>query len=126
MSIPEFVSKLLLTEPGAPRSVQLEIDTDGDVCAMFEVLLMTMTEILKRWYSPPISIGVISPENLVRLIGYFASFGIKFSLDVDENPRVIAINNREYLQKSRLDQMRFQMSHEGRLYTVRFSNLPAA
>jgi hypothetical protein len=126
MSIPEFVSKLLLTEPGAPFSVQLEIDTDGDVQALFEVLLMTMTEVLKRWYSPPISIGVISPENLARLIGYFASFGTKFIMDVDENPRVISINNKEYLHKSRLDQMKFQMSHEGRLYTVRFSNLPAA
>jgi len=126
MSVAEFVEKLLLTEPGAPHSVQLEIDTDGDTQALFEVLLMAMTEILKHWYSPPISIGVISPENLARLIGYFASFGIKFALDLDENPRVIAINNREYLGQSRLEQMRFQMSHQGKLYTVRFSNLPAA
>ena len=126
MSVPEFVSKLLLTEPGAPHSVQLEIDTDGDEQGLFEVLLMTMTEILKQWYSPPITIGVISPENLVRLISYFASFGIKFALELDEHPHVISINNREYLQKSRLEQMKFQMSHEGRLYTVRFSNLPAA
>ena len=126
MSVAEFVQKLLLTEPGAPHSVQLEIDTDGDIQALFEVLLMTMTEILKHWYSPPITIGVISPENLARLIGSFASFGIRFVLEVDETPRIISINNREYLRQSRLEQMRFQMSHQGKLYTVRFSNLPAA
>ncbi len=126
MSVAEFVQKLVATEPGAPHSVQLEIDTDGDIQALFEVLLMTMTEILKHWYSPPITIGVISHENLARLIGYFASFGIQFVLEVDETPRIISINNREYLRQSRLEQMRFQMSHQGKLYTVRFSNLPAA
>ena len=124
MSVSEFVEKLLLTEPGAPHSVQLEIDTDGDIQALFEVLLTVMTDILKHWYSPPITIGVISTEHVARLIGYFASFGIQFTLDVDE--QVTAINNREYLQKSRLDEMRFQMSHQGKLYTARFSNLPAA
>lgn len=124
--IAQFVTSLLETEPGSPHSVQLEIDTGGDVHALFEVLLMTMTEILKRWYSPPITIGVITPSHLVKLIGYFASFGIQFNLDIDENPAVIAIRNSDYLQKSRLEDMKFKLTHVGKLYTVRFSNLPAA
>jgi hypothetical protein len=121
-----FVTTLLQTEPGPAHSIQLEVDTGGDIHAFFEFLLMTMTEVLKRWYEPPITIGRISEENLARLIGYFASFGIKFQLDIEENPRIVAIRNREYLDKSRLQDMKFQMSHEDRLYTVRFSSLPTA
>jgi len=121
-----FVNTLLQTEPGPAHSIQLEVDTGGDIHALFEFFLMTMTELLKRWYEPPITIGRISEENLVRLVGYFASFGFKFQLDIEENPRIVAIRNREYLDKSRLQDMKFQMSHEGRLYTVRFSILPTA
>lgn len=121
-----FVNTLLQTEPGPAHSIQLEVDTGGDIHAFFEFLLMTMTELLKRWYAPPITIGRISEENLVRLVGYFASFGIKFQLDIEENPRIVSIRNREYLDKSRLQDMKFQMSHESRLYTVKFSSLPTA
>ena len=124
--VKELVTSLLRDGPGAPHSVQLEIDTDGDIHAFFEVLLMIMTELLKAWYEPPITLGVISEKHLDLLKGYFASFGIKFHLEVDEEPRIIAIRNRDYLQKSRLDQMKFQTTTNGNLYTVWFSNLPVA
>jgi len=124
--IKDFVGSLLTTEPGAPFSVQLEVDTDGDVHALFEVLLMIMTEVLKRWYSPPITIGVITPVHLAKLIGYFASFGIQFSLEIDEHPRITSIHNGEYLQKSQLKDMKFKLTHAGKLYTVSFANLPKA
>ena len=123
--IETFVERLLRTEPGPPHSVQLHIDTDGDACALFEVQLMIMTSILKHWYPPPITISAVSEANLARLVGYFASFGIKFVLDVQETPRVLRINNRDYTQQSRLEDMKFQVAAEGQLYTVRFSNLPA-
>ncbi len=123
--ITSFVNELLRTEPGAPNTIQLHIDVDDDPCALFEVLLLVMTEILKKWYPPPITISAVSEANLARLIGYFASFGIKFSLDVSDVPRVLRINNRDYTQKSRLEDMKFQVSAEDKLYTVRFSNLPA-
>jgi hypothetical protein len=119
-----FVNKLLETPPGKPHSIQLEIDTDGDIPAFFEVLLMIMTEVLKRWYAPPISISKISDEDLIRLVGYFASFGIDFKLAVEPEPRVLAIRNRTYIQQSRLEEMKFQVAHNARLYTVRFSTLP--
>ena len=122
--IPLFVNKLLETPPGKPHSVQLEIDTGGDVPAFFEVQLMIMTEILKRWYAPPISISTVSAEDLSRLIGYFASFGIEFKLTVEPEPRLLAIRNRAYIQQSRLEDMKFQVSHASNLYTVRFSTLP--
>jgi hypothetical protein len=124
--ISNFVTSLLASPPSAPHSVQLEVDTDGDVCALFEVLLLTMTDMLKRWYEPPITIGRISDEKHALLIDYFASFGIRFQMETCDNPSVLRINNREYLQQSRLEQMKFQISYENTLSTVRFSNLPTA
>jgi hypothetical protein len=118
-SIQSFVHELLCTSPGAPHSVQLELDA-GDVHGMFEALLIIMTEILKSWYPPPISIGSISSEHLIRLISYYASFGIQFNLSEQEIPPVLRINNKTYLQESRLENMKFQMSHGSKLYTVRF------
>lgn len=120
--IKEFIVNLLKQPPGPPHSVQLEVDTGGDVCALFEVLLLTMTEILKNWYPPPITIGQISDEDVLRLVNYFASFGIKFALDIQREPRGV-IRNRDYLKESRLEDMTFQMSHLAKRYTVRFSNL---
>jgi len=121
--VTRFVESLLASAPGASRSVQLEMDTGGDVQGTFEVLLLIMTEILKRWYAPPISVSNIADEDLLRLIGYFASFGIKFNLDVRGVPRVLHLNNREYLQKSRLEDMKFQVVNGEQLYTVTFSIL---
>ena len=82
-----------------------------------------MTEMLKQWYPPPITIGLISDEDLVRLIDYFASFGIQFHLTVLEESRAKVVSNRDYLKKSQLEQMTFQMSWEQKRYTIRFSNI---
>lgn len=121
-----FVDSLLARPPQAPNSIQLEIDAEGDPCSLFEVLLMIMADILKRWYAPPITIGNITPEDGLRLVAYFASFDIKFNLSVEDEPRVLHINNREYLQQSRLEDMKFKVSHGGKVYTVAFGNLPTA
>jgi hypothetical protein len=121
-TIDAFVDKLLQTSAGAPYSVQLEIDTE-DTHGMFEVLLLIMTQILKKWYPPPITIGLVSDEDFLRLTEYFASFGMKITLNVKEVPRVLRLNNRDYLEQSRLEEMKFQMVHLDKLYTVNFSRL---
>jgi len=121
--IVDFVEELLKKPPGHPNSIQFEVDTDGDVHGLFEVLLLTMTEILKTWYTPPITLSLISEEDLARLIGYFASFGITFDLQIEDIPPVLHINNKEYLRKERLADMRFRMASADKLYSVRFSNL---
>jgi hypothetical protein len=127
MSTREFVDRLLETEPGAPNTIQLEIDTGGDPAALFEVLLLIKTDILRRWYAPPITIGAISDVDYARLVGYFASFGIRFQLSViNISSGSQPINNRAYLSQTRLEDMKFQMAHDGKVYTARFSNLPAA
>ena len=119
----DFVAELLKKPPGPPNSIQFEIDTDGDVQALFEVLLITMTEILKTWYPPPITIALISDEDHARIKAYFASFSLKFHFEVDDAPAVLRIDNKMYLSKSRLEDMRFRLSAGGKLYTVRFSSL---
>ncbi len=118
-----FVDRLVAREPGEPGSIQLEIDTDGDASALFEVLLLIMTELLKKWYEPPISIGRISVQNLQRLIAYFKSFNINFDLTEEPLPPVQVFSNRDYLYESELSAMKFQMAYADKLYTVRFSNI---
>jgi hypothetical protein len=121
--IVEFVTELLKKPPGPPNSVQFEIDTDGDVQALFEVLLITMTEILKTWYPPPITIALISDEDVARLKAYFASFSLKFHFNVEDWTEELRIDNKMYLQKSKLEDMRFRVVGGEKLYTVRFSSL---
>lgn len=123
-SVTNFVNGLTAAPAGAPFSVQLDLDIDGDVHALYEFLLTTMTEILKKWYAPPITLSRISPSDLERLQAYFASFGFKLNLDVKDTPRILHINNRDYLQKSRLEEMKFSVEAGGHLYTVFFSNWP--
>ena len=121
--IVEFVTELLKKPPGPPNSVQFEIDTDGDVQALFEVLLITMTEILKTWYPPPITIALISDEDVARIKAYFASFSLKFHFNVEDLEGELRINNKEYLKKTRLEDMNFRVAAAKKLYTVRFSSL---
>ncbi len=118
--IQAFVTRLLSQPPGAPDSLQLEVDTGGDVAAFYEVLLTVMIEILKSWYTPPINISRLSPTDLVKMTAYFASFGIRFNLTEEPVPRVLRINNKEYETKRRLEDMKFQMTSGDTLYTVRF------
>jgi hypothetical protein len=121
--IVEFVAELLKKPPGPPNSVQFEIDTDGDIQALFEVLLITMTEILKSWYPPPITIALISDEDVARIKAYFASFSLKFNFNVEELVGELRINNKMYLQQSKLEDMHFRVVGGGKIYTVRFSSL---
>lgn len=121
--IQAFVTRLLSQPPCNPGSIQLEIDTDGDIAGFYEVLLTIMTGLLKAWYAPPISISRLSEEDLVKMTAYFASFGVQFDFKDERLPPVLRINNREYETKHRLEDMKFQVTGGDRLYTVRFALL---
>ena len=121
--IQTFVNRLLACAPESPHSIHLEVDTEGDVPALFEVLLTIMTSILKAWYAPPIHISKLTERDLEKLTAYFASFGIRFHLLADPIPPVLRINNRAYESKHRLEDMMFQMTGADTLYTVRFTML---
>jgi hypothetical protein len=118
--IQAFVRRLLSQPPGPPDSVQLEVDTGGDIVGFYEVLLTVMIDILKAWYTPPISISRLSKEDLVKITEYFASFGVRFLFTEEPVPHVLRINNKEYESKQRLEHMKFQMTSGNTLYTVRF------
>ena len=118
-----FVSHLLQSAPGAPNSVQLELNADDGAVGVFEALLTIMTEILKEWYVPPIHLGRVNERDYQRLKQYFASFGIRFRLDVEDEPTIVRIDNREYERKSQLQDMTFKMMVDGKLYTARFAFL---
>lgn len=122
--VQEFIQTLLRNEPQAPHSVQLEVDTDGDMPALFEVLLTVMIGILKKWYPAPIRFGRISESHLGTLKAYFQSFGMKINVDEVEAPRVLRIDNKAYEHKQQLDQMTFQTTDKDMLYTVRFGFAP--
>jgi hypothetical protein len=126
MSVQAFLESLIAEEPKARHSIQLELDTDGDVPALFEVLLTIMTGILRTWYQPPINLSNLQPSDHAKLVAYFASFGYGFHLDITEVPRVFRARNRDYLQQNILTDMTFQMTNDGQLYTVHFSILPVA
>jgi hypothetical protein len=121
--IQAFVTRLLSQPPGVPDSVQLEVDTAGDVVGFYEVLLTIMIEILKSWYTPPINISRLSPTDLAKITAYYASFGIRFNLTEEPVPRVLRINNKEYETKQRLEDMKFRMTSGETLYTVQFQVL---
>jgi hypothetical protein len=121
--IQAFVDRLLSKAPGARNSIQLEVDTEGDIVGLFEVLLTIMTGILKAWYPPPISFSKLTEKDQDLLRDYFASFGIRFQLIAEDIPHVLRINNRAYETKRRLEDMQFQMTAEDTLFTIKFSFL---
>jgi hypothetical protein len=124
MSSPqEFARTLFLTDPKPAHSVHLEFDTDGDAPALFEVLLLIFTEGLKTMYPPPIQISSISEESIVKIMSYFASFGMKMTLEKTEVPAVLQIQNKKYLTQRDITNMTFQVAEHSYLYTVRFDFL---
>jgi hypothetical protein len=121
--IQAFVDRLLSGPPGPRNSIQMEVDTDGDIVGLFEVFLTIMTSLLKAWYPTPISFSRVRDNDWDKLREYFASFGIRFHLSKEEIPQVLRINNRAYETKQQLEEMQFQLTAEDTLFTVRFSFL---
>jgi hypothetical protein len=116
----DFAFRLFSEEPQEANSVNLYIQTEGDDCALFEILLTIFTEGLKLWYKPPIVISNIKPEDFLKLQKYFNSFGYIINLETSEMNQYIKINNKSYNNESELHKMKFQMVEGSVLYTVYF------
>ena len=124
MSTPqEFARTLFSSDPGPPHSITLEFDTDGDAPALFEVLLLIFTEGLKTMYAPPIHISQVTDASIEKIMRHYASFGIEITIEKTDIPPVLHIKNNKYLQERDIRNMKFQVSEEGFLYTVRFKFL---
>ena len=118
----EFFEMVLRTEPKAPGSIQIEIDTT-DAQGMFEFFLMFMTHALASWYGRPVDLQKVTEAKLQRLAEYYASFGIRFMCISEPEPEVYMLNNKRYLDLTRLEDMCFQAVSGGKLWTVRFRML---
>jgi hypothetical protein len=116
----EFFNFILRTEPKAPRSIQLEIDVD-DAQGMFEFFLMFMTHALAEWYGKPVNLANITEKKLIALSEYYASFGIRFKCVSEPEPDIYMLDNKKYLDETRLENMRFQAVSGGKLWTISFS-----
>ena len=111
MSTPQdFARTLFSNEPSSPHSVNLEFDTDGDIPALFEVLLLIFTEGLKTMYAPPIHISQVTDESVQKVMRYFASFGIQLTIEKTDLPPVLQIRNDRYLRQQDLERMTFQVA----------------
>lgn len=119
----DFAMRLFAEEPQAPNSVSTFFATDGDDCAMFEILLIVFTEGLKLYYPPPITISSVKPEDFLKIQAYFQSFGYNVLLNVSEYTSYTKINNKSYNNQTELDKMKFQMSEGDELYTVSFTKV---
>lgn len=119
-SVEEFCDLLFSKEPESPGSVSLTIDVN-DPSEYFEVLLLIMTNGLKKWYGEKINITSVSDKNILKLKEYFISFSINIHIDVEPKPDIYCIDNHEYLGKSKLEDMTFTVVGPESLYTVHFA-----
>jgi hypothetical protein len=119
-SVEDFCEQLFSKEPEPSGTVDLSIDV-GEPSEYFEVLLLIMTNGLKKWYGDRIDIANVSLKHIERLKEYFLSFGINIRIDNEEKPDIYIIDNKSYLHKTKLDDMSFTVEGPTTLYTVKFS-----
>jgi hypothetical protein len=119
-SVEDFADQLFSKEPGSPGSVNLDIDVEKP-SEFFEVLLLIVTHGMKKWYGPRIDITRISKVHLELLQEYFLSFGIAFKIDTQPEPNLYMIDNKAYLEKSKLDDMTFTVASSGSLWILHFA-----
>jgi hypothetical protein len=119
-SVESFARQLFKNDPKAPGSLSLDIDVDTQ-SELYEVLLIILTFGMKQWYGDRINISDVSAEHMLLLQQYFVSFGVVLHIDKTDEPTVYAIDNKEYLKKANLEQMKFMVAAHGSLFTVWFS-----
>jgi hypothetical protein len=122
-SVHEFIRTLLKKEPQAPHTVELEVDTDGDVPALFEVLISVFTGIMSSWYPSPIKLASVTSEKKERVEAYFKSFGIDLhftSTPLTDVQNVLKIDNNAYLRERRLEDMNMQIMDGDQIFKIAF------
>ena len=119
-SVEEFCDQLFSKDPERPGTVDLSIVV-SEPSEYFEVLLLIMTNGLKKWYGSRINIAEVMMTHIEKLKEYFISFGTNIHIDAEEKPDIYSIDNQAYLDKTRLDDMKFTIEGPTHLYTVWFS-----
>jgi len=119
-SVDEFCDALFSKDPEGPGKVDLTIDVN-EASEFFEVLLLVMTNGLKKWYGQRINIGDVDIKHIVKLKEYFISFGVNIDIAEEDKPDIYSIDNSAYLNKKYLDEMMFTVEGPAKLFTVKFS-----
>lgn len=119
-SVEDFSKQLFSESAGLPNSIRLDFDVE-EPSELFEILLLVMTHGIKKWYGDRVDISSVSGDDLNKLSTYFLSFGYKMHIDSVEAPGVYMIDNKAYLEKTMLDDMKFSVSANKSIYTVWFS-----
>lgn len=119
-SVDDFCNELFSKDPERAGSVDLSVDVN-EPSEYFEFLLLVMTNGLKRWLGDRINIADVMKTHIEKLQQYFISFGMNIHLDTEEKPHIYSIDNKMYLNKTRLDDMKFTIESATHLYTVWFS-----
>jgi len=119
-SVEDFSRELFSTEASAPKSIRLDFDV-SEPSELFEVLLLIMTHGIKKWYGDRVNIASVSQSDLNKLKDYFLSFGFNIHIDSIVEPGVYMIDNKEYLEKRVLDEMKFSVTANKMIFTVWFS-----
>lgn len=122
-SVEEFTEHLFSKSPASQGSIGLNFDVESP-SELFEVLLLIMTNGMKRWYGPRINIADISAEKMRLLQEYFLSFNLILHVDKAEAPGVYAIDNKEYMSLNKLEEMTFKVVAHNNIFTIRFSFVP--
>jgi hypothetical protein len=124
-SVDDFCDVLFSKDPEGPGKVDLTIDVN-EASEFFEVLLLIMTNGLKKWYGQRINIGDVHITHIAKLKTYFISFGVIIDIVEEDKPDIYSIDNRSYLNKKDLDEMTFTVEGPAKLYTVKFRFAPGA
>ena len=125
-SVKQFTDELFSVEPRNPGSVNLDFDVESP-SELFEVLLLITTNGLKLWHGDDdskVDISYISEETIVKLQKHFMSFNIAFNIDIKDEPGVYMIDNKSFMDCSKLEDMTFTIASNKKLYIIHFGFLP--
>ena len=86
----QFVKQVFLEDPKPPHSINIQLDTDdagAESAAEFLVIVFTkaMAGLWGEGTDQMLHLGSIQPAHLELMERYFASFGFRIFLDVEEN-----------------------------------------
>lgn len=122
-SVSVFCDQLFGDEPGLPGSIPLDIDVETP-SELFELLLLIMTNGMKRYYGQRINIADVSTEHIKKLQQYLGSIGFNLSVDKRAEPGTYMIDNKAYLNKAKLEDMTFTVAAHKSLFIVSFGFIP--
>ena len=127
MQIMQFVEQVFSQPPKPPHSFNIQLDTDGtgsETAAEFLVIVFTkaMAGLWGEGSGQQMHLGSVQPAHLELMEKYFASFGFRIYLDIEEDqpfepPRFITCG----------PQLRDVVLHkwaDGKLYRLFFDFLP--